>query len=426
MILKGSQRQGARQLAAHLMNMEDNDHVTLLDQRGFASDDLYGAMAEAEAIAKGTKCRQHVFSLSLNPPKGAEVGEGDFLAAADRAETALGLEGQPRAIVLHEKQGRLHAHVVWSRIDAGSMTAVNLPFFKRKLATLSKELFLDHGWELPDGHKQDGWRNPLNFTLAEWQQAKRQGLDPREMKQMMRQAWESSDSLPAFKHALEERGLYLAKGDRRGFVAVDLAGEVLSVSRCAGVKPKELEQRLGKPDDLPGVAEVKADLAMRVRAQLRAYIAQDRRDKAAELKPLQDEARAMSRQHRAEREALQKGQLERWRQESQARAGKLRTGLGVVLDLLSGRLFALRRENEREAFQSLKRDQTQREQLGSTQRAERAALQKRIDVLTARQRQQRAILAAQVVQALERARDTDKRQPDHQPQPQRQGPGFEL
>lgn len=188
MILKGSQRQGARRLASHLMNDRDNDQVALVELRGFAADDLYGAMAEIEAIAKGTKCRQSVFSLSLSPPKSAQVDTDTFIAAVEQAETALGLSGQPRAVVIHEKDGRKHAHAAWSRIDASSMQAVNLPFFKRKLAALSKELYLEHGWELPDGHKVNGWKNPLNFTLAEWQQAKRQDMDQREIKQVFRRA----------------------------------------------------------------------------------------------------------------------------------------------------------------------------------------------------------------------------------------------
>jgi hypothetical protein len=74
------------------------------------------------------------------------------------------------------------------------MKAVNLPHFKNRLTALSKELYLDHGWVLPDGHRENGWRNPLNFTLAEWQQAKRHNLDPREIKQQFRDAWERSDS----------------------------------------------------------------------------------------------------------------------------------------------------------------------------------------------------------------------------------------
>lgn len=133
MILKGSQRGGARALADHLLNDRDNDHVTVEELRGFTSGNLRGAMAETHAIAKGTRCTQCVFSLSLNPPKDAATSVDDLRNAADRAEKALGLEGQPRALVIHEKEGRRHAHVVWSRIDAEAMKAVNLPYYKNRL-----------------------------------------------------------------------------------------------------------------------------------------------------------------------------------------------------------------------------------------------------------------------------------------------------
>ena len=164
MILKGSQRAGAKQLASHLLNDRDNDHVTTLELRGFVASDLRGALSECHAISKATKCKQFMFSLSLNPPKHHSAAEADLLAAADKAEKSLGLEGQPRAVVIHEKEGRRHAHVVWSRIDSEKLTAVNLPFYKERLKKLSKELFLEHGWSLPDGLKANGGKSPLNFT----------------------------------------------------------------------------------------------------------------------------------------------------------------------------------------------------------------------------------------------------------------------
>lgn len=120
MILKGSQRGGAADLAAHLLDDRENDHVTVVDLRGFVARDLHGAFAEAHAVSKGTKCGQFLFSLSLSPPKQAEASERDLMAAVERAEATLDLTGQPRAVVLHEKNGRRHAHAVWSRIDAGS------------------------------------------------------------------------------------------------------------------------------------------------------------------------------------------------------------------------------------------------------------------------------------------------------------------
>lgn len=44
-----------------------------------------------------------------------------FEAAVEMAEQRLGLHGQPRAIVFHEKDGWRHAHTVWSWIDPDTM-----------------------------------------------------------------------------------------------------------------------------------------------------------------------------------------------------------------------------------------------------------------------------------------------------------------
>lgn len=125
MILKGSQRAGARNLAVHLMRADDNEHVELHEVRGFMAHDVLGALQEAEAMSKGTRCQQYLFSLSLNPPQqeSVPVPVQSFETAIDQAEERLGLSGQPRAVVFHEKEGRRHAHAVWSRIDADTMTA---------------------------------------------------------------------------------------------------------------------------------------------------------------------------------------------------------------------------------------------------------------------------------------------------------------
>lgn len=63
MILKGSQRSCAAQLAAHLLNDCDNDHVMMRKVRGFVADDLHGSFKEAQAVASCARCRQYLFSL---------------------------------------------------------------------------------------------------------------------------------------------------------------------------------------------------------------------------------------------------------------------------------------------------------------------------------------------------------------------------
>ena len=134
--------------------------------RGFASDNLKEAFKEIEAISRGTQCRQYLFSLSLSPPEHASLSGEAFEMAINQVEERLGLDGQPRAIVFHEKEGRRHAHCVWSRIDADTMTARHLSFFKQKLMGVSRELYLENGWTLPRGLENAAERNPTNFTLA--------------------------------------------------------------------------------------------------------------------------------------------------------------------------------------------------------------------------------------------------------------------
>lgn len=206
MILKGSQCSGAARLSRHLMNERDNEHVELHDLRGFAcEDDLMGALLEAEAIAKGTRCKQYLFSLSLNPPEDETVNIATYETAIEMIEQKLGLDGQTRPIVFHEKEGRRHAHAVWSRIDTESMTAIPLPFFKAKLMDVSKELYLEQGWNMPKGLIDQSLRNPLNCTRAEWQHAQRMKQDLRMIKAAFRECWARPDTSQAFAQALEER-----------------------------------------------------------------------------------------------------------------------------------------------------------------------------------------------------------------------------
>jgi len=418
MILKGSQRAGAKQLSMHLLNTRDNDHVTVLELRGFIARDLHGALAEAYAISKGTKCQQFMFSLSLNPPMQAVAGEDDFRRAADEAEIRLGLDGQPRAIVMHEKEGRRHAHVVWSRIDPDTMTAINLPHFKRKLTDLARDLYLEHEWILPDGLRRDGGKSPLNFTLAEWQQARRLNLDPREIRQSFQEAWQRSDDARSFDAALRERGYFLAKGDRRGLVALDVNGEVFAISRWTGLRTKDVRDRLGDPENLRPLDEVRQHVKGLVSDKLHGFIGDVDQRHEDEMRPLHDQRRVMVTAHRKERETLRTGQDERWQREQRERSQRFNTGLRGLWDRLTGTAATIRRQNEQEAVACLLRDRRQRDDLVRAQMEERRALQKQVESVRRRHAMNRRLLAREIAQALERleqAREAANRarQPRH-------------
>ena len=128
MILKASQRGGAKRLAAHLLNAETNEHVEIHEIKGFMADTLEGALHEIYAASRGTKCKQFMFSVSLNPPQNEIAPVEYFERALMEIEKKTGLTGQPRVVVFHEKEGRRHCHAVWSRIDTAEMKAINLFF----------------------------------------------------------------------------------------------------------------------------------------------------------------------------------------------------------------------------------------------------------------------------------------------------------
>ena len=402
MILVASQRSGARALADHLMNDRENDHVALADLSRFMAADLHGALDEAHAISKATKCKQYLFSVSLNPPEDCMVTEERFREAADRIADRLGLRDQPRALVIHEKQGRRHAHVVWSRIDAETMTAINLPHFKRKLRDLSRDLFLDHGWELPKGLKTYGDKDPLNFTLDQWQQAQRIGIDPREMKQLFREAWAQSDDLTSLSNALSNKGLYLAKGDRRGVVAVDIENNVYAVARWSGVKSRDVKQRIGDGEELPSVDEISSMLRHKKTEQVHDYIQQIKDRHAQTMQPFLEERAALVQSQREERADLKKKQERRWVEETKTRSDRLNKGLRGLFDRLTGSYRKTIQANERAALACAHRDQEQRDRLILAQMTERKILQERAKVMKAKHREESAQLAKTIAAYLKR------------------------
>ncbi|MEW8626274.1 MAG: relaxase/mobilization nuclease domain-containing protein [Candidatus Thiodiazotropha sp.] len=376
MVLKGKERGGGAQIGPYLLNTEKNEHVDVHEVRGFMSDNVVDALLELDAVAKGTRCKNYMFSVVLSPPENAETKI--YEDAIARIEEKMGLEDQPRVVVFHEKDGHRHAHCVWSRIDTQNMKAINLPYYKNRLMEISKELFLDYGWKLPQGFIDKEKRNPLNFTREEWQQAKRLGDDPKVIKAALKECWSISDNKASFQKALEQHGYYLARGDRRGYVAVDWRGKPFSLSRWAGEKPKALEARLGESSQLPSVEEITVKIDNRLVSRLRGVIREIRRDYKNRLAPLLAQKTKLKDRHNNERKALSEKQAESWQQETRDRQTRLNKGFRGLWDRLTGRYVRIIRQNEAEAFESYNRDRAQKDRLIQDQLRERKSLQKGI------------------------------------------------
>jgi hypothetical protein len=378
MILYASQRGRSAELAAHLLNGDQNEHITVHEIRGFVSDDLAEALREAYAMSRGTRCKQFLFSVSLNPPDYADVSIEDFEAAIEQIERKMGLVDQPRIIVFHEKNGRRHCHAVWSRIDSEKLVAVNLAHFKRKLMEISRGLFLKYGWKLPKGMTRSKDKSPFNLTREEYRQAVRLAEDPQALKLMFKGAWERSDSKETFIRALEENGFLLARGDKRGFVAIDIKGGIYSLTRWIDIGTRDLKARLGAPETLPDTGKAKAFLASRMTENLNRFIAEAKTQSAEKRTPLVQELRSLVVSQRIERKDLIEAQQTRWEQETRLRSQRLYSGVAGIWQRITGDYQKIRTLNEAEAKAGLTRDRKELQAMIRSHLQERQGLQKTV------------------------------------------------
>lgn len=368
MILKGNRRGGAKDLALHLMK-DENDHVEVHELRGFVAGNLMGALNETYALSRGTRCQKFLYSMSVNPPPNEAATTDDILSAIKISEKALKLTGQPRAIVFHEKDGRRHAHVVWSLINAREMKAVRLRNDRMTLQPITRQLFIKHGWEMPKGLLDRTNRDPRSFTLKEYHAAKKHGRDAKQVKAAIQTAWAISDSRAAFVAALEERGMKLAKGDRAGFVCIDIFGECHGLRQALGatLRIKDIRAKIGderkEPDTFLSVEDAKAKLAMIMLSTVKRLSREnDARNSQQTEEYERRKADLISRQ-KTERISLATRQEARRVKEAHARQLRFRTGLKGLWDTLRGHTRKIRRENEADAQAAAMRDRDERDVL---------------------------------------------------------------
>jgi hypothetical protein len=234
MIIKGKSRTTPQQLATHLGNAEKNERVSLVETRGTIAHDLRGALVEMDAYAIGTKCEKSLYHAAISPEPPHRLTDDQRTEAIDALEAKLGLGGHARVVVMHEKLGRQHIHVVWTRIDLEKMRSVSDSHNYRKHEEVARDLERRFGHDRVQGahHERDGVARPDRTpSRAELQQQERTGITGKRVKDEVTSAFRASDGPEAFRAALEDRGYLLARGDRRDYVIIDLKGGIHSLAR---------------------------------------------------------------------------------------------------------------------------------------------------------------------------------------------------
>lgn len=284
MIIKGTSCAGAKRLAVHLTRTDTNERAEVKDIRGVVAEDLLGALREMEAVAAGTRATKPFYHGSINTRADERLTDEQRMYAIDKLEEALGLTGQARVVVVHEKEGREHCHIVWSRIDLDRMAAISDSNNYRTHEEVARTLEREFGHERVQGAhiERDGKERPERTpSHAEMLQAERTGVSPQEAKELMTAIWQTTQNGKEFQAALADKGWMLARGDRRDFVAIDPTGGIHSVARrIEGAKAADVRARFADidPRDLRSVTEAK-------QTQQRHSGERDRQGIAAPLSP---------------------------------------------------------------------------------------------------------------------------------------------
>ncbi|MES9948982.1 MAG: relaxase/mobilization nuclease domain-containing protein [Candidatus Thiodiazotropha sp.] len=362
MIPFASQRALGQDLATHLLNEYDNDYMEVADVRGAVADDLHGAFAEWEAQAHAlTKCENYLYSLSINPDqRQGRLSREQYFDYIDRAEDKLGLTDQPRAVVFHIKEGREHAHVVWSRIDLAKEKAVQMSFDRDKLMMVTRLFAKEHGLELPKGYEKGRGEKGRQLSLYEMHQKRTTGLSKAQHQEQVTDAWRRSDSAKAFVQALADKGYILATGNRP-YVLVDLYGGMNALPKMINdktVRTKDIRAFLERdypPDSLPHVDEAR-EMAARHRQAMEEHAkAEQRADKMGQLKKMQESRRKkieaeqaalkrnkhtardeLTARQKGERKSLRAAYVVQVKQIKQKRHQNRPTGLAAFLGRMSG------------------------------------------------------------------------------------------
>jgi Relaxase/Mobilisation nuclease domain len=278
MIIKGSSRGGPKQLSRHLQRTDTNERVEIL-QLDSPTESLAEALRDWQLLAGGTRGSRGLYHANIDPDARYKMTPEQWQRAVVVLEQELGLAGQPRAIVMHEKNGRAHIHVVWQRTDIDTMTFVsdsnNYYAHERASLALEKEFGHEH---VPGKHaKRDREKQPAppkaDFSHAEWQQGERAGIDPRAFKEAVTQLHQQCDTGQAFRTALEEKGYVLARGDSCDYVIVDGRGKIYNLARqINGVTAKDLRAFMADIDreTIPSAEQAKALQRERAQKELSA------------------------------------------------------------------------------------------------------------------------------------------------------------
>lgn len=230
MIIKGKSRQNGGQLGKYLFDnyKKENENVQLFEVKGTTTQDPKKAILEMSLAAELTKGKLGLYHASINPEIGENMTREDWLKSLEITEEKLGLTGQNRVSVIHEKIGedgqkRQHMHVVWQREKNGKLISDSKNYEKHLEAQNEIEKVLGHA----------------------------KTLTPKEIKEEVTKCYNEAKTGHEFIEKLKEKGYQVGKdyitekGGKRDFCLVHPDGLKSDLVRqIERAKTKDVRQKL--------------------------------------------------------------------------------------------------------------------------------------------------------------------------------------
>jgi len=301
MIITGKARQNGSQLGAYLVNKGENENITPLEIRGSTARNVADAVYDFSLMTELTKRgRQGIYHATISPEIGedAKFGAEDWLHCADVLEKKLGLTGQNRVVVKHEKIGkdgqlRQHLHVVWQREKEGKLVRMSHNY--RQHDSARRDLETEYGHKLT---KQ-----------------------PQLIKEQLTKIWETARDGRAFMQKAKEAGYLVTKSMKRAYTVIDQRGEKMDLVRqligskteTVREKLKPFEHHMQREETAPGWWKQRKGR----KAEARETRLQDVAEKAREQQEAAAAIIAQKEKEQADRIEQEMAQVER---ENRARA----------------------------------------------------------------------------------------------------------
>lgn len=249
-IVKGKSRGNGAQLARYLENTEENEHFHVLDIQGTNHPkDLKKSLTEMSLTSELTKGKHGLYHVQFSPEMGFDrrMPPREWLKAAQIIEKHLRLVGQKRVIVLHEKEGRIHGHMVWERYNhaTGKLIPMSKNYEKHDKARGEIEKVLSHN------RTYQRSTAPVSEKLNRLQEKK-------DHKKELTKIWHNTKDGASFVKEAQKAGYKIAVGQERPWRVVTPDGKDLNLVKQLdkGINTKEVGERLNPiRKELPSIQQ---------------------------------------------------------------------------------------------------------------------------------------------------------------------------